>query len=38
MYKVHLFQYESQFNNVLNVNPGNQGSPIIFNDFYAFLN
>jgi hypothetical protein len=30
MYKVHLFQYKSQFNNVLNVNPGNQGPPIIF--------
>jgi hypothetical protein len=25
MYKVHLFQYKSQFNNVFNVNPGNQG-------------
>jgi hypothetical protein len=30
MYKVHLFQYKSQFNNVFNVNPANQGSPITF--------
>jgi hypothetical protein len=30
MYKVHLFQYKSQFNTVFNINPGNQGSPIIF--------
>jgi hypothetical protein len=28
--KVHLFQYKSQFNKAFNVNPGNQGSPIIF--------
>jgi hypothetical protein len=30
MYKVHLFQYESQFNTVFNVNPGNQDSPMTF--------
>jgi hypothetical protein len=29
MYKVHLLQYESKFNNVFNANPGNQGSLII---------
>jgi hypothetical protein len=27
MYKIHLFQYKSQFNTVFKVNPGNQGSP-----------
>jgi hypothetical protein len=27
---IDLFQYKSQFNNVFNVNPGNQGSPITF--------
>jgi hypothetical protein len=30
MYKVRLFQYKSQFNNVFNINTKNQGSPIIF--------
>jgi hypothetical protein len=25
MYKVHLFQYKSQFNTVFNINPGNKG-------------
>jgi hypothetical protein len=27
---IDLFQYKSQFNNVFNVNPGNQGSPVTF--------
>jgi hypothetical protein len=30
MYKVHLFQYKSQFNTVFRVIPGNQCSPNIF--------
>jgi hypothetical protein len=30
MCKVHLFQYKSQCNNFLSVNPENQGSPIFF--------
>jgi hypothetical protein len=30
MYEVHLFEYKSQFNNIFNVNPGNQGSLIFF--------
>jgi hypothetical protein len=30
MYKVDLFQYKSQFYYVLNVKPGNQGSPVTF--------
>jgi hypothetical protein len=29
MYKVHLFQYKSQFHYVFNVNPWNQSCPII---------
>jgi hypothetical protein len=30
MYKIYLFKYKSQFIKVFNVNPGNQGSLIIF--------
>jgi hypothetical protein len=30
MYKVHLFQFKSQFNSIFNVTPVNQGSPIFF--------
>jgi hypothetical protein len=36
MYKVHLFQYKSQFNTVFNVTPGNQCSPISFPKMYIF--
>jgi hypothetical protein len=40
MYKVHLFQYKSQFNTVFNVNPGNQDSPspfLVFNHIIIVL-
>jgi hypothetical protein len=33
MYKVHLFKHKSQFNNLFNINPGNQGSPIIYLEY-----
>jgi hypothetical protein len=33
MFKVHLFQYKSQFNTVFNVNPGDQCSPIFLVSF-----
>jgi hypothetical protein len=39
MYKVNLFHYKNQFNADFNVNPGNQGSPIIFLlKYYIFKN
>jgi hypothetical protein len=37
MYKVDLFQYKSKFNNIFNINPGNQGSPITFYTLYYYF-
>jgi hypothetical protein len=34
---LHLFEYRSQFNNVFNVNPGNQVSTIAFSLHYCLL-
>jgi hypothetical protein len=34
MYKEHLFQYKPQFNNVFNVNIGNQGSQSFFYSYW----
>jgi hypothetical protein len=38
MYKLNIFQYKFQFNNVFNFNGGNQGSPIIFIISYYIQN